>query len=250
MKEGIFVTGIVLSVMPSGEYDRRICLLTKEEGKITVFAKGARRPNSAFVACTQTFTFGTFRVYPGKNAYNLMGSEVTNYFSELRENYEWVYRGMYFCECAEYFSQEGSDGTEIMKLLYQSLRALSHPNLSPKLVRAVFDLRMITIDGEGPNVSECIRCRNSLQDMNAIPEHMSFSLRLGGLLCTKCEEQDPDAFRIHRGTVYALQYIVTAPIEKLYTFTLAEENLLELSKLVSKYRKLHVGKTMKSEELY
>ena len=250
MKEGITVTGIVLSVMPVGEYDRRIVLLTRETGKITVFAKGARRPNSAFVACTQTFTFGTFRVYPGKSAYNLMGAEVKNYFSELRENYEWVYRGMYFCEFAEYYAQEGTDETDILKLLYQSLRALSNQNLDAKLIRAIFDLRLITIEGEGPQVIECVRCKRSLRDTKDIPESMYFSTRKGGLLCDTCEIEDPDAERIHRGTIFALQYICTAPIEKLYTFALADENLNELTKLVKKYKKLYVGKEMKSEELY
>ena len=250
MKEGITVTGIVLSVMPVGEYDRRIVLLTRETGKITVFAKGARRPNSAFVACTQTFTFGTFRVYPGKSAYNLMGAEVKNYFSELRENYEWVYRGMYFCEFAEYYAQEGADETEILKLLYQSLRALSNPNLDAKLIRAIFDLRLITIEGEGPQVTECVRCKTLYKETESIPENLIFSIRKGGFLCENCETQDPDAMRIHRGTIYALQYICAAPIEKLYTFTLAEENLQELVLLVTRYKKLYVNKTMKSEELY
>jgi len=250
MKEGITVTGIVLSVMPIGEYDRRIVLLTKEAGKITVFAKGARRPNSAFVACTQTFTFGTFRVYPGKSAYNLMSAEVKNYFSELRENYEWVYRGMYFCEFAEYYAQESADETDILKLLYQSLRALANPNLDAKLIKAIYDLRLITIEGEGPQVTECVRCKKSLRDTKDIPESMYFSTRKGGLLCDTCETEDPDAERIHRGTIFALQYICTVPIEKLYTFALADENLLELTKLVKKYKKLYVGKEMKSEELY
>lgn len=158
MSQSVIVMGMVLTAMPVNDYDKRITILTKERGKITAFARGARRPSSQLLAATNPFAFGEFEVFEGRNSYNVTKANIQNYFRELVLDLDAASLAFYFAEFAEYYCQENNDEREMLKLLYQSFRALENSRYSKELVRAVFELKAITINGEGPQVFACMHC--------------------------------------------------------------------------------------------
>lgn len=237
------VLGMVLSAMPVGEYDKRLVILTREHGKIAAFARGARRPNSPLLSLSQPCSFGTFTVYRGRDSYTVSAGEISNYFSELREDLEGAYYGFYFCEFADYLTRENVDATGILKLLYQTLRCLTKKTISYKLVRVVFELKIIALNGEAPQVFECTRCGKH-------EENMVFSAREGGLLCRECEagKEVRDKRSLSAAAIYTMQYIIGTPVEKLYTFTVTPEVLQELENCMEEYLEVYVNHTFKSLE--
>ena len=98
MGQTIVLTGMVLSAVPVGEYDKRITLLTRERGKISAFARGARRPNSQMMAASNPFSFGQFEAYEGRSSYTVVKADISNYFRELTMDLDAAYFGFYFME--------------------------------------------------------------------------------------------------------------------------------------------------------
>ncbi len=238
----IVLTGMILSATPIGEYDRRIVVLTKEQGKISAFAKGSRRPNSHLVGVVNPFTFGKFTIYEGRNSYTIQSVEVVNYFSELRNDVVGAYYGFYFLEFANYYTRENNDERNMLKLLYQSMRALTNPHIPNGLVRCVFELKTYYIMGEGPEVFRCVVCGD--QERAKV-----FSVNKGGLVCEECSHGMQDGIRLEQSTLYCMQYIKSTEIEKLYTFNVTDNVRAQLMKILDRYRQIYVDHRFKSLEI-
>lgn len=229
---------MVLSAATIGEYDKRVVLLTKERGRISAFARGARRPQSPLSAATEPFTFGEFYIYKGKDSYTIEQVEADNYFPELRKDLDDLYMALYFCEVAAYFTREGMNAKEELNLLYLSLRALLLPSLSRELVRYIYELRMLVIAGEAPRIFACIRCKGT-EGLH------HFYVGEAGIVCERCHD-GKSGIPITETTIYTLQYIVSSPLQKLYTFTVGETVLQELGTVVERYFAAHTDRTFRS----
>ena len=205
------MTGIILKQSPVGEYDRHISLLTKERGKLSAFARGARKPGNRLAAATNPFAFGIFKLYEGKSSYTLTEADIQNYFEDLRADYIGACYGLYFAEVTDYYTRENNDEREMLKLLYQSLRALCAQSLPNSLVRCVFECKAIAVNGEFPG--------------------------------------PPKGRELEESTVFCLQYIVNSPVEKLYTFVVKDSVLEELKQVAAEYMGRFVGREFKSLEV-
>ena len=210
MSDLLVVTGMVLSAMPIGENDRRLVILTAERGKISAFAKGARKPNSPMVAGSRPFSFGTFHLYEGRNSYTVRTMEIRRYFEEIASDLETVCYGTYFCEFADYYGREGVDEREMINLLYAALLALGKKQVSLPLIRAVFELRAMMIHGE-----------YSEDPYTACGESAS----------------------------YAWRFVLGAPLKNLFSFRLSDEAYREFAEAVEALKAYYIDRNFHSLEV-
>jgi DNA repair protein RecO (recombination protein O) len=240
MGQEVTVTGMIVSAGSVGDYDMRIVILTKERGRIAVFARGAKRVNSSFGGVCQPFTFGEFTVYEGRTAYNLKNAHVLNYFEDLKKDLELIYYGSYFCEFASYLTRENNDEMNILKLLYQTMRILEKKTIPLVLIRSIYEIKLLSYYGYGMESFSCIRCGTK--------EHLShFSSQAGGVLCTKCGNKERSLI-LGESTLYTIQYIMSSPVERLYTFTVSGPVMRQLKEISSDFVAAYIDYNFKSLE--
>jgi DNA repair protein RecO (recombination protein O) len=211
MQEQIRLTGMVIKETPIGETDRRVTLLTRERGKISAFAHGARKQSSRLIASTGLFSFGEFTMYEGRSSYNLVDAAISNYFEGMRNDYDAAVYGMYFLEVTDYYTRENNDESDFLKLIYQSLKALLNKNLDNRLIRSVFEIKSMVIEGEFPGL--------------------------------------PAEYMYSETAKYTVNFIVTQSVEKLYTFRVSEEVLSELASACRILQSRCIDRQFKSLEI-
>lgn len=237
--------GFVVSSMPVGESDRRIVVLTKELGKASAFVRGGARPNSPLLAATNPFFFGDFEFYAGRNSLTLRSAKQQERFDGILEDLDDTYMGMYFLEVSSFFANEGADEGDRANLLYVALKALIARRVNRAMVKPVFELRTMMINGIYPDVFSCHHCGMRL-DVNS---ENYFSP-------ADCQFYDADckasvtgaAVPVSGYVLYALEYVLSAPVGHIFSFELKDKALEDFSYIVGNLRTRFFDHAFKSAE--
>ena len=210
MQERLKLRGMILSVAPAGEYDRRLTILTAERGKITAFARGARRPKSSLLGVTRPFVFGSFFLIEGRDSYSLDEVQADHYFDELTGDLERSGYGSYFLEFASYYSREGLGAAGLLNLLVVTMLVMIRTDRPLRQVRSVFELRCMAENGE---YSE-----------QPLSDHGETA-------------------------AYAWRHVLSAPLRNLYSFTLSEEALSAFADAVTELCDYYIDRKFRSLEI-
>ncbi len=213
------ITGIVLSIYPVGESDRRLTILTAQRGRMQVFARGCRKVKSPLHALAQPLVAGEFIISESRTYAYLVSGEGKDFYPELKEDLDSIYYSTYFAEVAEYFTVEGQDERPVLNLLYVTFSAMKKKLVPLQLIRRIYELKMLQIQGMGMECFHCLACGKD-KDLVRI------SFEDGGLYCGDCGGSHFSR-DISPKTVYALQYVMASGLERLYAFRLDEETQQE-----------------------
>jgi len=242
----IVTKGIVLRQVNYKEADKILTVLTEEGGKRTVKARGCRRKGSALAAPSQLLAWSDMTLFEYKDYYNLSEGATINLFRHVREDLVKLALGSYFAEVTEAVAEEGQSEPELLSLLLNSLYALDRLDKPLPLVKAAFELRLLSVAGYAPLADACGVC--------GLPEPESAQLHLGeGVLhCAACREEVGDGISmpLSPGALSALRYIVYGDPKRLFSFSLDEQSMKLLGDTAEAFLLTQLERGFKTLDFY
>lgn len=142
--------GIVLSRKKFSEADRIISIYTKHYGKLTLLAKGVRKPKSRKRGSLEVFSVIDFSVNKTKSIDILSEVQIVKSYKNIRNNLKKVLLGYFFAEVVSKITQEGEKNDKYYKFVLKNFDYLDTKNLKLKKLKLNFIKKSLEILGFWP----------------------------------------------------------------------------------------------------
>lgn len=227
----ISTDGLIIREMNIGESDRLVTVLTREEGLLRAFVRGAKNLKNRNASSTQLLCYSRLSIYKGREKYIIDEAEPQEVFFELRRDIEKLALAQYFCELSLALAPEGGEAGDFLRLMLNALYYLAHEKRPPALIKSVVEMRMLSMAGYMPDLVYCQEC--GVYEA----ERMYFQPREGALYCEACYPKTGrrGGLLMSRGTVTALRHTVYADFQKIFAFSLPAEGQRVLSQATEQY---------------
>jgi len=238
-REKTVVKGIVLRAVDTKESDKILTVLTPG-GKLPVIAKGARSRKSRVTACTQLLAYSELTLSESRGWQYLSEGSPIQLFEGARRDIALLSLASYFAELTE-----NVESGEILSLLLNALYALGELKKDPALVKAAFELKLMSLIGFEPLADACAYCGAPE------PEDPVLDVREGVVCCGKCGKGERGlAMPLSFGALAAMRRTLYGEAKRLYSFSLAGPDLKKLGDASEAYVHAMLERGFKTLDFY
>lgn len=253
------IDGLVLRELPVGDHDKLLTVLTAEEGRVLMTAKGARSIHSKVMPLCRLFTYANFEYYERGGRRWVSGGSVNDSFFGLNESLEGFALASYLMQLAAEITGEGVGAEEVLRMTLNALYLIERGEKPLLQIKGVYEWFAAITSGFEPNLAHCGDCGCEEG------EDLWLDVMNGGLVCASCLQKrsgglgipELDAYEARNillpldpSTLAGLRYITHAPLSRSFAFSLTEESLRCFGRVAETYLLNHLERGFDALEFY
>lgn len=236
------VTGIVLRRRDLGEADRLLTVFTREQGRIRVVARGARRPSSRASGHLEPFGLCKLLIARTRGLDIISQAESMAQYPRLRASEVAIATAGYVAEMLDTLVPEHEAHADIFDATTAAFELLD-AGVDPLLVRVAQQLGMLRALGYNPRLSNCLVCGEEIR-----PGGNAFAPD-GGVVCGNCALTRPDAWRLDDDALKVLRVIDRGEVHNLLRLKLPPDALRRAATTVERYTDAITGYRSRAQEV-
>jgi DNA repair protein RecO (recombination protein O) len=232
-------TALILRTVDYGESDRIVTFFTRELGKVTAFARSARKSQKRFGGALEPFNRLAIRYRDRRgDLLSLASATIERARSGITTDLERIGRAAYVTELTGEAIREREAVPELFDLLDAGLEMLSSSDAVGGGWLAAFELKLLSLAGYRPDLAGCASCGD------AAAERYRFVPDRGVIFCAGCA--GGSGIAVSAGTVRALEASLDHPLPMLDRIALSPAQVEEARRLLGPFIRLQLGKELRS----
>lgn len=230
LRERLYSTeAIVLARRNLGESDRIYDVYSVRHGKFSMIAKRARRPDNRDGRSLDMLNRVIVQLYRGRNLDIVRNVEQVDTHDGLRDDLDAFGHACYLAELVRVMTQDRQPNEKLYSLLAQCLALLAE-RVDPWPVARYFELALMETSGFQAQLYTCPQCREPLSAQVNV-----FSAREGGVLCPKCQVNDPGGVALSVNAQKYLRAMDRDGLRRTLTLQLDEVSRGQVQRMLTDY---------------
>jgi DNA repair protein RecO (recombination protein O) len=200
-------TAIVLRTIEFSETSLIVTLLTRDMGRVSAIAKGARRPKGPFEGALDLLAVCRVVVLPkSADALDLLTeAKLHRRFRGGERTLERLYGGYYIAEMLRRLTDDHDPHPDVYDLTIQCLQQIDGSgDVASSL--AYFDAQLLRLLGHAPGTDRCTDCGGDV----APAVRVAFALSTGGILCRACRSRQRQTISVRQLVIDELKRLQSA----------------------------------------
>jgi DNA repair protein RecO (recombination protein O) len=198
---------IVLRLVEFSETSLVVTLFTREFGKISALAKGARRPKGPFEAALDLLALvRVLFLHKSSDALDLLTeARLERRFRAAARDLSRLYAGYYVAELLAELTDEDDPHPELFD---EANRALAELDGEAPVATTVLKLELAALKllGHLPSLDECVGCGATISGEGRV----AFGLIAGGVLCRRCRSGQRSVVSVSAAALEGMRQLAEA----------------------------------------
>ncbi len=234
---------LVLKSFDLRETDQILTLFSRELGKISVVAKGVKKPQSTLRGLVQPFCYSQFFLTRTGEMHLITQGRLGEFFGNIREDLDKTLQALYVLELLDKSTVERDPNPALLNLTLQVLRYIENNPVSSVSLR-FYEMKLLGAVGFAPVLDRCSNCHKA-------DDLIYFSRASGGAVCNSCATES-SAVRILPATLAVLRTLQHSGLSILPRLRLNPSVLEQTEKVLEDYlefyleRKLNLKSVMRT----
>ena len=205
-------TGIVLKVVDFSETSCVVTFYTRDFGKITAIAKGARRLRNPFEGAIDLLASCRI-VFLRKSVDKLdllTEARLLRRFRSASVDLSRFYAGLYVIELVSSLTEYADPQPELFDLVQQAIKNIDSPGEPDSIAMVLlrFEMEILALLGHQPSLLTCVGCGNPVSPSNDSVTRVAFGMLAGGVYCDPCRGGKRSVVSLRSSTLCLMRSIM------------------------------------------